>query len=58
MADKAEFFRRSLPFSHLISAPGKELLLLKLMRSVEILAFARRLLPVCRNAALNLLPDI
>ena len=42
MADKAELFRRSLPFSHLISAPGKGLILLKLMRGAEILTNARQ----------------
>jgi hypothetical protein len=44
MADKAELFRRSLPFSHLISAPGKGLILLKLMRGAEILNCARSML--------------
>jgi hypothetical protein len=40
MADKADLFRRSLPFSHLISATGKGLILLKLMRGAEILTSA------------------
>ena len=42
MADEADLFRRSLPFSHLISAPGKELIPLKLMPGAEILIYARR----------------